>query len=80
MTTYSFRITERFSAQPGDVRALATDAARWREWAGPLLSRFRWPPVAEHEYTMLPTWPLRCRPGKSRTTRFRHPLWATRAR
>lgn len=42
MARYSFTVGERFSADPRDVLALESDAARWAEWAGPVLRRFRW--------------------------------------
>ncbi|MCT1432746.1 alpha/beta hydrolase [Dietzia maris] len=37
MAVHSFTIVERFSAEPGDVLSLASDAARWQEWAPVLL-------------------------------------------
>jgi len=38
----SFAITARSAAAPERVFAVVADAARWREWAGPLIWRSSW--------------------------------------
>ena len=56
---------ERFAADPADVLALASDPARWREWAGPLLrglgARLHSTALeagVEHTYEVRPVGPL----------------------
>lgn len=70
MPVHTVTITEQFSAEPDDVLTLVADAARWREWTGPLLRRGR--PAGfeldeKHAYELPPVWPFLHRVGRLST-------------
>lgn len=71
MATHTVRVRVQFSADPADVLGLESDAAQWRQWAGPPLRGFRrrssttaLEPGVEHVYAVQPMRQLYDRVGR----------------